>query len=511
MADEFYSPMKSAVESLIDTIDDMDMGDLIKSATDVYDIVRDPVELTVAKSAFLNRATQIGDKKLIQSIFSAIEKKLKKEEKIARAQIAREEMPIYLDTDPNGVPLETINNFLNIMLIDQKYKNIRYNLVSNQAEIITKNGAGEDVLKNWTDTEDAISRNYIEEQYKLFSVQKHTDALRILFHQREYNPIVDLIETFQWDGKNRVEGFLTRWMGAEDTPYIHEVSRLIFAGGINRLYNPGCKFDDVPVLVGTRQGEGKSTLIKWLALNEQWFSEVKKVDGADSIEALFGAWICEIPELSAFKRADDVESIKAFVTRTKDKYRKPYDKTPVEYPRRCIFIGTTNNAQFLSDKTGNRRFYPVTANSSGYDLYAHEEECKEYIRLCWAEARDRFKKGKMPPFANYELLKDYQAKQEEAMEDDWRVGKIADWLEPFDSGEKVCAYQIFIECLYPDSPVRPKQNDSRVIGQIMAKMDGWVSCGIKKTDKYGKQRCWEKVGSGKQIPISVDTAEGLPF
>lgn len=511
MADEFYSSMKSAVETLMETIADMDMEDLIKSATDVYDIVRDPVELTVAKSSFLNRAAQLGNQKLIQTIFTAVEKKRREEAKIAKAQIARDSSPVYLDSGPDGAPLDTISNFLNIMLIDQQYKGIRFNLISNKAEIVTKNEKGEQVLREWSDTEDAISRNYIEEKYKLFSVQKHTDALRILFHQREYNPIVDLVEGFRWDGKNRIEGFLTKWLGAEDSEYIHEVSRLIFAGGINRLYNPGCKFDDVPVFVGIRQGEGKSTLIRWLSLNEQWFSEIKKVDGADSIEALFGAWICEIPELSAFKRADDVESIKAFVTRTKDKYRKPYDKTPVEYPRRCIFIGTTNNAQFLSDKTGNRRFYPVTANSSGYDLYAHEEECKEYIRQCWAEAKERYKKGKMPPFANYELLKDYQEKQEEAMEDDWRVGKIADFLETFGSGERVCAYQIFTECLYPDSPVRPKSNDSRVIGQIMAKMDGWESCGIQRTTKYGRQRCWVKSGQNKQIAMTLDSSEELPF
>lgn len=509
--EEFYSPMKSAADALITEISDMDMGELIKNAPDVYDIVKEPVQLTVAKAAFLNRAAQVGDKKLIQSIFSAIEKKRKREEKIAKAQIARDSLDFFLETDQNGLPLETINNFLNIMLWDKRYSNIRFNLISNQAEIITTNDKGEQSLRNWTDTEDAISRNYIEDQYKLFSVQKHTDALRILFHQREYNPIVDLIESFQWDGKNRIEGFLTKWMGAEDSPYIHEVSRLIFAGGINRLYNPGCKFDDVPVLVGVKQGEGKSTLIKWLALNEQWFSEVKKVDGPDSIEALFGAWICEIPELSAFKRADDVESIKAFVTRTKDKYRKPYDKTPVEYPRRCIFLGTTNNAQFLSDKTGNRRFYPVTANSSGYELYAHEDECKEYIRQCWAEARERFKKGKMPPFANYELLKDYQEKQDEAMEDDWRVGKIADYLEDMTPGTRVCAYQIFIECLYPDSGARPKSNDSRAIGQIMAKMDGWESCGIRQTNKFGKQRCWAKSGGNEQIAMSVNEEGDLPF
>ena len=223
MSDEFYSPMRSAVETLMEAVNDMDMGELIKSATDVYDIVRDPVDLTVAKSAFLNRAEQVGDKKLIQSIFSAIEKKRAKEEKLARAQIARDEMPVYLETDPNGAPLETIKNFLEIMVSDPKYLNIRYNLISNQAEVITTNALGESTLRNWTDTEEAISRNYIEDKYKLFSVQKHTDALRILFHEREYNPIIDLIETFQWDGKNRIEGFLTKWMGAEDTPYIHDL------------------------------------------------------------------------------------------------------------------------------------------------------------------------------------------------------------------------------------------------------------------------------------------------
>ena len=509
MNEEIFETQEDVIGGFIEMLNDFNMGDLIRTAPDLYEKVRDPVELQVAKSAYLNRAAQVGDKKLIQSIFSAIDKKRKKDEQYLRAQDTREDVPVYLDTGPDGKPLDTITNFLNIMLVDPKYKGIRYNLISNQAEILTQ-GKGEKQLRNWTDTEDAISRNYIEETYKLFSVQKHTDALRILFRQREYNPIIDLIETFQWDGKNRIEGFLTKWMGAEDSDYIHEVSRLIFAGGINRLYNPGCKFDDVPVLVGTKQGEGKSTLIKWLALNEQWFSEVKKVDGADSIEALFGAWICEIPELSAFKRADDVESIKAFVTRTKDKYRKPYDKTPVEYPRRCIFIGTTNNAQFLSDKTGNRRFYPVTANSSGYELYDHETECKEYIVQCWAEARERFKQGKMPPFANYQLLAQYQEKQDEAMEDDWRVGKIESFLESFGNGEQICAVQIFTDCLYPDSPVRPKNSDSRAIGQIMAKMKGWESCGIKTTDKYGRQRCWKKTGPSKPVDVIASPSD-LPF
>ena len=203
---------------------------------------------------------------------------------------------------------------------------MKYNLITNQAELIRHDKDG-DILVAWTDTEDAESQNFIENEYNLYSPQKHTQALRMLFHYREYNPIIELIEGLEWDGENRVEHCLTRWMEAEDSDYTREVSRLIFAGGINRLYKPGCKFDDVPVLVGAKQGEGKSTFIHWLAINETWFTEIKKVDGPDAVEALFGAWVCEIPELSAFKKADDVESIKAYVTRTKDKYRKPYGKS----------------------------------------------------------------------------------------------------------------------------------------------------------------------------------------
>jgi predicted P-loop ATPase len=260
-------------------------------------------------------------------------------------------------------------------------------------------------------------------------------------------------------------------------------------------------------LVGTKQGEGKSTFIKWLAINEQWFTEIKKVDGSDSIEQLFGAWVCEIPELSAFKKAGDVESIKAYITRTKDKYRKPYDKSPVEYPRRCLFIGTTNSDRFLTDKSGNRRFYPVTVRSSGYDLFDHEKECKDYIIQCWAEARERFKAGNMPPFADYHLIKEYQKMQDEAMEDDWRVGKIASYLEHFVPGAKICAIQIYKECLYPESSAGPKPYESREIGQIIGKIDGWEKLPSRYyAEKYGQQRGWIKNENAK-----VSNADELPF
>lgn len=503
-----YQPRKEAMEALLNEVVDMDMGALIKSVPDVYQFIPDlnSVELAQVKAAFLTRAEQIGDKKLIHSIMTSCEKQIKKKEQIETIRYNREVQLPFLEYSDKGLPKDTINNFFQVMSCDPFYKTVRYNLITNQAEVIRKTRDGE-MLVQWSDTEDAESQNFIEQEYKLFSAQKHTAALRMLFKQREYNPILDLIEGVEWDGENRIEHCLTRWMKAEDSEYTREVSRLIFAGGINRLYSPGCKFDDVPVLIGTHQGEGKSTFIKWLAINEQWFTEIKKVDGADAIEQLFGAWICEIPELSAFKKADDVESIKAYITRTKDKYRKPYDKNPIEYPRRCVLIGSTNSERFLTDRSGNRRFYPVIVHSSGYDLFDHEKECREYILQCWAEARERYKAGNMQPFADYRLLKEYQQRQEDAMEDDWRVGKIEAYLSHFMPGSKVCAIQIYKECLNTDSSTNPKPYESREIGQIMNKMDGWEKMSSRYyADKYGQQRGWIKNAEAK-----VSAADELPF
>lgn len=508
MALEQYKVNKEAVESILEEVVDMDMNAMIKSVPDIYSFIHDlnSIELKQVKAAFLTRAAELGDKNLLRSIFTACEKQIKKTEAVEAIRYNRDTQPAFLDFDDKGLPKESIENFFRIMCCDPYYRSVRYNLITNSAEVLRKTADGE-ILVQWSDTEDAESRNFIESEYHLYAPQKHTDALRMLFKQREYNPILELIEGIEWDGTNRVEHCLTRWMKAEDSDYTHEVSRLIFAGGINRLYHPGCKFDDVPVLVGTKQGEGKSTFIKWLAINEQWFTEIKKVDGADSIEQLFGAWVCEIPELSAFKKAGDVESIKAYITRTKDKYRKPYDKSPVEYPRRCVFLGTTNSERFLTDKSGNRRFYPVTVKSSGYDLFDHEEECREYIMQCWAEARERFKQGKMPPFADYHLLKEYQKMQDEAMEDDWRVGKITSYLEHFVPGTKICAIQIYKECLYPDSSNGPKPYESREIGQIIGKIDGWDKLSSRYyADKYGQQRGWVKTENAK-----ITNADELPF
>lgn len=414
---------------------------------------------------------------------------------------------LHLECGSNGKPLATISNFLAIMEHDQQYQGVRFNELTGQAEIHVITEAGEPDNRDWRDSDDSASREYIERVYKLHNVSKHNDALQLLFKKRSYNPLLDLVESLLWDGENRCEQFLTRWMKAEDSPYTREVSRLIFAGGINRLYHPGCKFDDMPILIGTKQGEGKSTAISWLALKEAYATTTKNLSGDQkSVEAIQGAWIVEVPEMTAFKNAE-VEEVKGFVSLTNDKIRLPYDRRTTVLPRRCIFIGTSNTSAVLVDKTGNRRFYPVEVHSDGRELYDHESAVKAYINQCWAEARERFKAGQMPPVADRKLVDLYREAQEDAMVEDYRVGVIGAYLRRQPAGARVCVVQIWSEALFPDTVQKITWRDQRDVAEILDHIPGWERAGRPIFPKYGQQRAWQRT---KEAEANMAKDE-LPF
>lgn len=418
-----------------------------------------------------------------------------------------------LEKDPKGNVAKTTDNIFRIMQYDPKYRFIRYNLITNNAEDQRKDRDGNDVVKAWTDADDAESRRYVEKYYGISNPNKHNDALRLLFREREYNPIIDLIEPIKWDGVERCENFLYIWGRTENSDYAREVSRLIFAGGIHRLYNPGCKFDDVPILIGTRQGEGKSSLIRWLAINDQYFGECNQFDGKEAIEQLSGKWIIEIGELLALTRKKEVEASKAYITRTFDHYRKPFDRNPVDLPRRCIFVGTSNNPQPLTD-VQNRRWYPLQMNTLGYDLFDHEGECREYILQCWAEMRDKYKAHDpgAQNFAKRELVDTYRERQDAARQDDWREGAIKAYLETKSPGDIVCIRELTNKALANGGIGHdPTVVESKDIGMLMTRMDGWELVGAKRYTEYGVQRSWQKTAQTESLFTELDSTEQIPF
>ena len=410
-------------------------------------------------------------------------------------------------------PLVCTENFLTIMTMDPAYSNVRYNLLTRRAETrsgVDESGSGVAEFRAWSDYDDAASRGYIEKEYGIHNVAKHEDAFKCLLQARSYHPIKQVLESTKWDGESRIEAFLHKYTMCEDTPYTREVSRLIFAGGIHRLYKPGCKFDDMPVLIG-KQGAGKSTIVRWLAINDAFFREVNEFEGQKGMEILDGAWICEVSEMLAMTKAREQAAVKSYLTRLTDSYRPAYGKHIVDRPRSCVFIGTSNHAQFISDKTGGRRFYPVECNLTGYELHDMEAECKEYIKQCWAEALAKIDTPFMQAYADRSLKPEIEAVQENASEEDYRVGMIEAYLEN-NNVDKVCSLLLWEKALGNDLEHRkPDKADQTQIGQIMGKMSDWKRCDWKFNfgDVYGKQKYWKRVE--KPQFVEVDTDSDFPF
>lgn len=362
----------------------------------------------------------------------------------------------------------TIETFLSL-LEDTFGESLRLNLLSNKPEQLTSEG-----WKPWGDADDAVVRLHFQSKYDLYHKQHLEDAMRIFLKTHAVNPLTDMLGKLVWDGAHRIEQCLSHITGCEDTPYTREVSRLLFAGGIHRAYRPGCKFDDVPVLVG-KQGGGKSALVRLLAMEDEFFREVKTFEGSEGIEALNGGWIIEIPEMLATARAKETELVKSYITRQTDSYRMPYEKYVQSFPRRCVFVGTANSTAFLSaDKTGNRRFYPIECQVLGYTLFDNIEEYREYIRQCWAEAKWLFDHNELQPYAKLDLLADIREIQENAADDDPRDGLIRAYCDRLAPGSKVCVLELWERALHQDSTMRlPSRRDSMDIGQAVEKIPGW--------------------------------------
>lgn len=445
-------------------------------------------------------AARLGCAQEIQGLIDSYARDFPAEDYHAR--IAR-----LCECDRRGNPLNIAENYRIIMANDPYYADLKQNAMSLRPETIGADGK----IRPWTDVDDANSRAYIEKSYGLYSRQKHDDSLADLFDSRKYHPIKEVIEGLVWDGVSRIPTVLIRWMGAEDTPYTREVSRLIFAGGIQRLYRPGCKFEDMPVLVGG-QGAGKSSFVRFLAIEDRFYSELNTIEGKESIEAINGSWIVEVSELLALTKTKEQEAVKAYLSRQVDKYRPAYGRRVVERPRTCSFIGTTNREQFITDKTGGRRFYPVKCTNTGYSLFDHEQECREYIRQCWAEAYAKMDTPFMAPFADRRLKPQMEDKQQDATEEDIRVGLIEAYLENLD-GDYVCTGMLW-EMALGITYKAPERVDQTQIGLIMQNIPGWARANDNKRNfgRFGRQRYWKRVRVSNSVPVTYNTPnDDIPF
>lgn len=432
-----------------------------------------------------------------------------------------------LKRDKNGTPESDVFNCLVVLKQDPALKGkIRLDEFAHRLVVIDDlPWRGKDETPYWTDTDDACLRNYFATKYLIKGKGIIDDALQEVTQDNKFHPVRQYLTGLTWDGECRLDTLFIDYIGAEDTEYIRAVTRKWMCGAVARVMDPGVKFDTAIVLYGS-QGLGKSLILE--RLGRKWFNNsLVDIKTKDALEQIQGSWIVELAELAPTYKNDN-EIVKAFISRTSDRFRSPYGRRTEEYPRQCVFAGSTNNLMFLKDRTGNRRFWPITGDKDRKTKHSWELS-KDDIDQIWAEAFVYWSEGEplvlegaleeealriqLSHTEGGELVGLIEEYLEMLLPEDWetmdiydRRDYVANYGDDDHCGsvqrERVCALEIWCEVLGGDR--KNLQNaKAREIIDILQSIKGWSpyskSVGKMRFGKmYGVQRAFIREDSTLQ-------------
>ena len=458
-----------------------------------------------------NKVTNIRDRPSQTAMLELV-----RNDKEVRVQELREGNPDFkrieddtwmqeLELNNNGDYKSTLGNLSLILKNDPQLKDV---IAQNdfRGELVRKGNTPwsdcEDLVNGdpWRNEDDVQVKKLLEVTYGLSpQIAKFSDAVSLAGYDNRFHPIKDYLNSLKWDETPRLENFLTKYLGVVDNVYTRAVSRKTLCAAVARVFKPGIKFDYVLILEG-KQGKGKSTFIK--VLGKHWFGDnISSFKGKEAVEGMQGVWIMELSELQAFGKAE-IEHVKSFISRTEDRMRPAYAHRVETFKRRCIFIGTTNDTEYLKDETGNRRFWPVECEIDQIDVPAFGKE----VDQLWAEAVVLWKKGEKLYLDKKE--QEVIATKEQSSryaEDPW-TDRIILWLEEpvskfkelgsemdFEIEEpvkrdRVSTEKIMTDCLEIDVD-KIKPAESNRVRRIMKGIDGWSNITKNmKCESDGRQR-----------------------
>ena len=310
--------------------------------------------------------------------------------KTGKRRVVRPAVPVVRAKNPAG--LRKALEWLGI--------EVRYNTRADEREIRRGNGA-------WMPTSDrliAAVRWELEEKIRVagskgliplyFGISAFDDVLNVLLNDKELDPFIDWLEALpEWDGTERTPTMLHEMFGAPDNPLGQWVSKFITLGAVWRAYRPGCKLDEMPVLIG-RQGRGKSTVLERIVPDNhpEWYAANFNLAAAQKarVEALQKRVIVEVSDMAGADRAE-LKSLNGFLTTTDDgSVRLAYRRDTEQRPRRSILVGTADDERCLpNDPAGLRRFVPV--------MFEHGCQVEDWLaerrEQLWAEALHRYRAG----------------------------------------------------------------------------------------------------------------------
>lgn len=367
----------------------------------------------------------------------------------------------------------------------------------------------------YEEVDDSSLRSYLEKVYKLSGEKKVSDALLIISHRNKINGVKAYLQSLKWDGVERLETLLVEYLGTEDNDYTRSIMKVSLSAAVARACEGAVKYDYMPIFTG-KQGIGKSTFLS--ILGKEWFSDsLQHFEGKEAAEMIQGTWINELGELTGLSRSE-TNLVKQFLSKQDDIYREAYGRRTNRYPRRCIFFGTSNDWEFLKDKTGNRRFWPIEvgrykATKSIWDDLPGE------VDQIWAEAYNNYYTKGQRLMLEGKALVISEEMQEQHTEGSTKEGMIKDFLDKrvpsdwhkwdlgrrrmFWSGsaakegldlverDRVCVLEVYVECFSGD-PKYIRKTDAIEINKILEGLPDWERKNSMKTGAYGTQRGYVK-------------------
>lgn len=433
------------------------------------------------------------------------------------------------DEDPNwmgklkvssqtGMPNKTIDNVLTILEHDPALKGKFYHdeCANRCVKAVPLPWDKETWFRKplaWADEDDAGLRHYIEKMYTITGKERIYDAMAVYATTHKQNKLRDYLNSLSWDGICRLDTLLTDYFGAPDGTYTRMAIRKALVAAVARVMVPGTKFDSMLILSGA-QGVGKSTFFR--ILGKDWYSDsMATFEGKDAAELIQGYWIIEAGELTGLNKSE-MNIVKQFLSKTEDVYRMPYGRRTAAFPRCCIIVGTTNDTEFLKDRTGNRRFWPVDLGVQAATKNIFTQLAGEVDQI-WAEAVTRYQVGE-PLYMAGDAAEEAIAQQERHKESNPREGIILEFLArkvPADWNQKnlesrreflafaykgydvslliprdrICAAEIWCECFGGDLKML-RRSDSTEINGILGTLPGWKRAvgAIRFGSYYGAQK-----------------------
>lgn len=422
-----------------------------------------------------------------------------------------------LDMNGQGVPERTLKNFKLILTCDPNLAGkAKLNLFTGRIDVCGElpwERPGNNPL--WGDMDTTNLRIYLEPICGKATKNDVSDAVEACAGYHAYHPVREYLGALRWDGNPRLDRLLIDYLGAQDTVYTRAVTRKAFVAAVARVMTPGVKYDNMLILIGP-QGRYKSSLLA--KMGGEWFSDsLKTFDGKEAMETIQGTWINEIGEMQAMQRSE-VNAVKAFLSKQADYYRAAYGRHVSERPRQCVFFGTSNPRDVLTDTTGGRRFWPVDIDRQARikDVFREINDERDQI---WAEAVTRWRLGE-PLFLPASMEEQARAEQESHRErhpwegeieqflnrkipgnwDDWTMEQRrmffsgnAQVEEALVERRRVCAAEIWCEML-GKAKAEMRKREAREINQILEATPGWESVSTPRNagKPYGNQRCFQR-------------------